>query len=418
MEYKVFDFELKKLEEDGTFEGYAAIFRKGKDSDLGGDRIDPGAFVKTLQENPNIPLHWYHDLKEPVGEATGEEDKIGLRIKGQLVLDVQRAKELHALMKKTKRVARQLSIGYDAVKWEMDDNIRALKELRVWEIGIVTFGMDPKALITEIKCADCPLKKKPEIKMELKPYPNEHACQFHDSSGYDRIARMTRKHKGKEYSVLIGYKGDTSEDISYRYPKETWSEEEAKNHCKDHGGQFEPARGKRRTSMIIKKNQLKSAFPEVIKLMEKDGMEEIDLKQIPARLLEGLCASIGNDPGFFTRCMDKNFGDFDPGDKESFCAWLHHECLGAWPGEKGMEEILSKIISWKGSCCIYLTDEQKNLAEEAVKILNALLETAEPSDEDTQKGGKPQDKTDKPEDHLSEINIDELKKLNQNLRGV
>jgi len=411
MEYKVFDFKLKKLEENGNFTGHASIFRKGKEKDLGGDRIIEGAFKRTIQNNPYIPLHWYHDLKEPVGEGLVAEDWLGLEISGQLVLEVQRAKELYALMQKTKRVARQLSIGYDAVKWEMEDGVRVISEVRLWEIGIVTFGMDEGAFITDVKCADCPLKKKPEIKMELKPYRNEHACQFHDSSGYDRIARMTRKHKGKEYSVLIGYKGDTSEDISYRYPKETWSEEEAKNHCKDHGGQFEPARGKRRTSMIIKKNQLKSAFPEVIKLMEKDGMEEIDLKQIPARLLEGLCASIGNDPGFFTRCMDKNFGDFDPGDKESFCAWLHHECLGAWPGEKGMEEILSKIISWKGSCCIYLTDEQKNLAEEAVKILNALLETADPSEKDTQKAKDPQINGIDP-DEIHSI-AEEFRKLNK-----
>lgn len=58
----------------------------------------------------------------------------------------------------------------------------------------------------------------------------------------------------------------------------------------------------------------------------------LDRKQMPPQLLEGLCNAIGGDPGFFTACMERDFGDFDP-DKEAFCAWLHHECTGLYPGE-------------------------------------------------------------------------------------
>ena len=315
MEYKVFDFELKKLEEDGTFEGYAAIFRKGKDSDLGGDRIDPGAFLKTLQENPNIPLHWYHDLKEPVGEATGEEDKIGLKIKGQLVLDVQRAKELHALMKKTKRVARQLSIGYNAVKWEMDDNIRALKELRLWEIGIVTYGMDQSAFITDVKCADCPLKKKPEIKMELKPYPNEHSARLQDPDKFDPDT-FRRKSDGTIYGKI---KVPETVDV-------IWGK--LKGHSKPSD----------------------NPIPQALRFPTKDWTVAEAKKWLKDNNVEYI--------------------DFEPA--------------------------------------------KKSLAGEA---LTALLETAEPPDEDTQKAEKPQDKPGKPNDHLLEKFFSELEKLNSVMGG-
>jgi hypothetical protein len=52
-----------------------------------------------------------------------------------------------------------------------------------------------------------------------------------------------RKHNGKTYRVIYGKpKGEKeagSVEQAYRYPVETWSEAEARSHCKDHGGSFE-----------------------------------------------------------------------------------------------------------------------------------------------------------------------------------
>jgi|GEM_PF-1504835 len=81
--------------------------------------------------------------------------------------------------------------------------------------------------------------------LELKPYPNEHSCRLHSPDQYERFARMKREHNGKEYSVIIGFKkGGGSEDQAYRYPKDTWDADEARTHCKEHGGSFEAATGK------------------------------------------------------------------------------------------------------------------------------------------------------------------------------
>ena len=60
---------------------------------------------------------------------------------------------------------------------------------------------------------------------------------------------------------------------------------------------------------------------------------KLHLFQMPEQMKQGLCSSLGPDPGVFTACMAKDLGDFNPGDKQSFCAWLHKECTGIWPGE-------------------------------------------------------------------------------------
>lgn len=54
---------------------------------------------------------------------------------------------------------------------------------------------------------------------------------------------MTRKHDEKEYGVIMGkLKGeDTMTDQAFRYKKDIWEEDEAKGHCKEHDGHFEPA---------------------------------------------------------------------------------------------------------------------------------------------------------------------------------
>jgi len=82
---------------------------------------------------------------------------------------------------------------------------------------------------------------------------------------------------------------------------------------------------------------IRSLCPGCANQLDALGVERINLfalKQMPAALREGLCRSLGPDEGFFTRCMAKGFGDFEPEDKESFCAWLHRECTGKWPAEK------------------------------------------------------------------------------------
>jgi len=77
------------------------------------------------------------------------------------------------------------------------------------------------------------------------PYPNEHACRLREPETLDIVGSGERKHNGKTYRVIYGKPKDKpdagSVEQAYRYPVKTWSEAEARKHCQDHGGNFEPA---------------------------------------------------------------------------------------------------------------------------------------------------------------------------------
>lgn len=242
MEKKSFKFELKELNDDGTFEGYASTFDK---VDHGNDLIVSGAFKKTLAENDQFPVHWYHRILEPVGGIHGEEDNKGLKVNGYLVLEVQRAKELYALM--LKKVVNMLSIGYDVIRssWDTVTGIRTLKEIKLWEISIVTWGMDQDAYITDVK-------------MEIKPYPNEHSARIKSPTLFNPDT-FRRKKDGTIYgkikvpataAVIWGkLKGsDKPSDMpipqAVRFPISDWTVAQAKNWLKDNNvkhEKFEPA---------------------------------------------------------------------------------------------------------------------------------------------------------------------------------
>lgn len=242
MEKKSFKFEVKELNEDGTFEGYASTFNK---VDHGNDLIEPGAFKKTLKENDQFPVHWYHSILQPVGGIHGEEDDKGLFMKGFLVLEVQKAVELYALMKK--KVVNMLSIGYDVIKqsWDANTGIRKLKEIKLWEVSIVTWGMDHEAFITDVK-------------MEMKPYPNEHSARIKSSALFNADT-FRRKKDGTIYgkikvpgtaaviwAKLKEHDEPTDNPIpqAIRFPVSDWTVAQAKTWLKDNNvkhEKFEPA---------------------------------------------------------------------------------------------------------------------------------------------------------------------------------
>ena len=77
----------------------------------------------------------------------------------------------------------------------------------------------------------------------MSPYPNEHACRLQDPDTVKVRGSITRKHEGRSFRILIGRREGktTSEAQAYRYPKDEWSAEQARAHCKDAGGSFEAA---------------------------------------------------------------------------------------------------------------------------------------------------------------------------------
>lgn len=143
--------DLKALTEEGEFEGYASTFGN---VDRGGDIVEAGAFAKTLTKGAGkIKMLFQHDPAQPLGKwLDAKEDKRGLFVKGKLNLEVQRAKEVLALMRDG--AIDSMSIGFRTIKQAVGDKpnvYRKLLEVDLWEISLVTFPMNDKALVRNVK---------------------------------------------------------------------------------------------------------------------------------------------------------------------------------------------------------------------------------------------------------------------------
>ena len=144
---KWLSLKLDEVSDEGTFKGHASV--KGN-VDLGKERVMGGAFKKTLSENPSVPILWQHDPTQPIGvSVTMREDAKGLAVEGRLVMDVERAREAHALLKAG--AIKGLSIGYDVLRETWEKGIRQLHELKLYEFSIVTFPMNTEAGVSSVK---------------------------------------------------------------------------------------------------------------------------------------------------------------------------------------------------------------------------------------------------------------------------
>jgi uncharacterized protein len=152
MPVKEIKFEVKEIVGDaGEFVGLASVF---DNVDAGGDLVEHGAFTKTLADkNSSVPVLWAHDPSAIVGIGRLRETQQGLEINGQLVLDSNDiAKKAYALMKAG--AVRGLSIGYDVTRSVIQDGIRHLKELKLYEVSLTGFPMNEAAVVTAVKTVD------------------------------------------------------------------------------------------------------------------------------------------------------------------------------------------------------------------------------------------------------------------------
>ena len=145
--------DLKQVDPDGTFSGYASLFNT---EDMGRDIVLPGAFRDSLRERgpAGIKLLYQHNPAEPIGIWESlKEDSRGLHVRGRLMLAVARAREVLALMRAG--ALDGLSIGFRAVTGKRDakTGIRHLAKIDLWEISIVTFPLLAEARVAHVKSA-------------------------------------------------------------------------------------------------------------------------------------------------------------------------------------------------------------------------------------------------------------------------
>jgi HK97 family phage prohead protease len=142
---KDFAITIKSVSDEGTFTGVLSVYDV---VDLGNDSISKGAFSKTLQESGgDIPCLWQH--RDPVGMLAVKDTGEALEVQGTLVMDLQLARDAVALMKAG--VVHGLSIGYKVIKSKVENGVRILKEIALYEGSIVTFPMLPQAQVTGVK---------------------------------------------------------------------------------------------------------------------------------------------------------------------------------------------------------------------------------------------------------------------------
>lgn len=114
----------------------------------------PGAFRAAIAERgaSGIRMLFQHDPREPIGVWDYiAEDVHGLFVRGHLIEDSSRAREILALIRGG--ALDGLSIGFRARRAARDARTgqRRLYDIDLWEISIVTFPMLPGARVTAIK---------------------------------------------------------------------------------------------------------------------------------------------------------------------------------------------------------------------------------------------------------------------------
>ncbi len=152
-----------------AFEGYASLFGV---PDGAGDVVSPGAFAVSLRKRPaaGVRMLYQHLPNEPLGVwETIREDARGLYVRGRLVLDVQRAREVRSLI--ADGALNGLSIGFRTVRARRDAKagLRFLTEIDLWEISIVTFPLLIGSGVTAIGEKSAVAKSIEKATRSLKP---------------------------------------------------------------------------------------------------------------------------------------------------------------------------------------------------------------------------------------------------------
>lgn len=179
MRYIGTPFEIKELDERGTFEGLAAVYGN---VDLGGDVVEPGAFKEFVTtKDGHVRILDGHNTRMPIGKGRVTDTHLGLAIKGRLNMEVNRAREVHALMRD--QIIDGLSIGYDVLENGSElrpDGVRRLKALKLWEVSTTAFPMNQSALVSSVKSIERvrDVRELEEALRELTPLSKAQAVRF------------------------------------------------------------------------------------------------------------------------------------------------------------------------------------------------------------------------------------------------
>lgn len=165
---KLTKLQVKESHDGKTaeFEGYGSVF---DNTDFYDDVVRRGAFRRSIDalkaSGSKLVMLWQHFYDQPIGVwPEMDEDAKGLKVRGEINLETERGREAYALLKQG--AVRGLSIGYEAIKWFMEEGKRILEECKLWEISLVTFPANELALVNSVKHLNA-TKKATEVQSVL-----------------------------------------------------------------------------------------------------------------------------------------------------------------------------------------------------------------------------------------------------------
>jgi HK97 family phage major capsid protein/HK97 family phage prohead protease len=146
-------------QEGGKLVGYAAVYAPAMSEDLGGfrEKISPGAFDKSLENNADIRALWDHNTSQPLARTTNgslkvSSDKRGLRVEIELPEGVSYADDLRQLVRSG--VVNQMSFGFlvppGGDTWEKDEDgnaLRTLNSIDLHEVSVVSIPAYPDTTV-------------------------------------------------------------------------------------------------------------------------------------------------------------------------------------------------------------------------------------------------------------------------------
>jgi HK97 family phage prohead protease len=157
-QFKTFEckFELKDSQEEDNYFNIKAYGSTFSNVDLVNDAVDKGAFKKSLKKR--MPkLLWGHNMKDvPIGIIDSiKEDNDGLLFEARLPKDDAFVRDRLIPQIKIGSL-NSFSIGYSTEVSEVDNKtgIRKLKEVNLYEISLVTFPANEKAVLQSYKNVD------------------------------------------------------------------------------------------------------------------------------------------------------------------------------------------------------------------------------------------------------------------------
>ncbi|TPM36627.1 HK97 family phage prohead protease [Mesorhizobium sp. B2-3-5] len=143
--FDILELRLDAPAEDGTVEGYAVKFDT---VDSYRTTFDKRAFDGTAKR---LPMLWSHDPSSVIGSwSSFNVADDGLRVKGRLNLEVERAREVRSML--VNGDIEGISIGFETVTSESRaGGVRHISKAVLHEISLVAMASVPGAKVTNVR---------------------------------------------------------------------------------------------------------------------------------------------------------------------------------------------------------------------------------------------------------------------------